>query len=103
MKNGQVSTRKEAIRLAHRIERVREENAEVMGHYANKATYDRVRAQKRNVMKRLNQDFSVKSCITSGRTRKHCARGGHDKSTLPTITSVKRFENSRLTCVYKHK
>lgn len=102
MKNGQVSTRKEAIRLAHRIERVRKENAEVMSHCASKATYDRVRAQRRNVMKRLNQDFSVKSCVTSGRTRKHCERGGHDKTSMGTVTSVKHFAGTHATCVYKH-
>lgn len=37
------------------------------------------------------------------KTRKHGARGGHDKATLPTVISTRRFDNSRLTCVYKHK
>lgn len=52
---------------------------------------------------RLENRRQMFRTMQATRTHKHGARGGHDKATLPTVTSVKRFENSRLTCVYKHK
>lgn len=36
------------------------------------------------------------------RTRKHGARGGHDKASMGTVVSTKRFTGTHATCVYKH-
>lgn len=37
------------------------------------------------------------------RMKKHCKRGGLEKTSCGSVMATKRFEGSRLTCVYKTK
>lgn len=53
---------------------------------------------------RLENGRRMFAIMQTSRTRKHCERGGHDKASMGTVTSVKRFAGTHATCVYKrHK
>lgn len=114
MQAGGCKSYKEALALAHCIQRIRKENSlyaeaalcrnhKVM-QKANKVWNRRQRNIARLEHKAEHLSVPVKSCATGGRFRKHGERGGHDKPKAGTTMRVRRFEGSRLICVYKtHK
>lgn len=51
---------------------------------------------------RLESERQIFRTMQGTRCRKHGARGGHDKVKCGSVISIKRFEGSRSTCVYKH-
>jgi hypothetical protein len=105
MQAGGCKSRREAIALAHAIQRIRDERFYIeygTPKEAARAIRSRERKIAREKRKSEHLYIRVKACATGGRFKKHCARGGHDKTSMGKVVSVRRFDGSRLTCVYSH-
>lgn len=102
--NGEIKSRMEAVAFAEWMEwraylDGKAELTEKRAAYLDKR-FGRLAAKNARHMRHMR--VHPAKCATGGRFKKHCARGGHDKTSTGRVISTKRFENSRLTCVYKH-